>query len=786
MPTTVARSSVLLVLALALAAAIAIWAWSGPDAPAAASLPPRDGTAPTTPATADLARAADAAPRGDGTADDGAAGAMPREAARATATTGDLLVRVVWGDDGLPAPDTDVRVWRPNTDDVLDAVRGTTDAAGTVRFARLAPGNVYPQLERGRESEFGKVAIVAGECAEVTLRAKVGMNCKGRVVDGAGSPVADADVVFAAWGGGRTEVIARSAADGTFTLRAVSTHCHIGARKAGLRPSSLRQFSAGDGANVELTIVLDQVGATLVGTVLAPDGEPVADAVVRAGSGEQRNHKLPDGASAMAPQQEYVRTDAAGRFVFASAEPGTLPVAARARGLAPWQGEVEVAAGRTTELPIRLQRGASLSGTARDEAGKTLAKVEIRIGGWDDLGSRRVGTGADGSYRVDALASGTLSLFAERDGFGKVRTQLALAPGEHGRWDPVLSAGLQQRGRVLDADGKPVKGVMVEGQLEQGSARDDHWWAHENTDDDGRFVLTNCKDGKPIRLTFRRKSTFPELVKSGVLPSATELVVQLPAEAWVHIEGRVLGPDGEVLPHVRVSPSKQDSFSGTPAESADPRTGAFRYGPYPPGTYSLRLAADGHPPIRVPARELAPNETWSLGELRFVRGGTLVAYPVAAGPMPKLTLRVDDASGEWRENLQESPNGWRSGPLSPGRHTLLVAGEGIASRSIPFEIRAGAETKLDVPVVAGRGITIECVLPPDVVPRRSVALVVTAGDQVVWRGNARARDGRPATALSLAPGTYTVEASVDALRATGTLVVDAAEPATLVLTLARD
>lgn len=74
----------------------------------------------------------------------------------------------------------------------------------------------------------------------------------------------------------------------------------------------------------------------------------------------------------MAPQCEYVRTDERGRFLFASVVPGSLPVAARAQGQAPWQGTVDVVAGRPEELTIRLQRGVTLFGTARDEAGLTL------------------------------------------------------------------------------------------------------------------------------------------------------------------------------------------------------------------------------------------------------------------------------------------------------------------------------------------------------------------------------------------------------------------------------
>src|SRR4029079_14024680 len=103
-----------------------------------------------------------------------------------------------------------------------------------------------------------RVAIVAGERTELTLTTKVGMNAKGRVVDGNGAPVADAEIVFADWEGGRADVLTHSADDGTFAVRGIDTHCHVGARKEGMRPSSLRQFTASEGATVEFTIVINR------------------------------------------------------------------------------------------------------------------------------------------------------------------------------------------------------------------------------------------------------------------------------------------------------------------------------------------------------------------------------------------------------------------------------------------------------------------------------------------------------------------------------------------------
>src|SRR5207244_3358369 len=148
-------------------------------------------------------------------------------------------------------------------------------------------------------------------------------------------------------------------------------------------------------------------------------------------------------------------------------------------------------------------------------------------------------------------------------------------------WDPVLSAGLQLRGKVVDPDGKPVAKVMVEAMTER-PARGEQWSAFVITDAEGGFTINNCVEGRSLRLEFRRKF-LPEVIRTGVLPSVPDLVVTIPKEAWVYIEGIVLGPEDLVLPNASAFVSLNRSGSG-PVGTVDAKTGAFRYGPYPPGS----------------------------------------------------------------------------------------------------------------------------------------------------------------------------------------------------------
>lgn len=766
-----------LVLATALVAFASAWLMTSRDAPPALPATTTEQNAIVTSELGDAVRSKNSAE---------AASVTEPNRTNATAgtnavTTGSLLLHALWGDDKQPAALVPIALHRSNSSELED-VELRTNAAGEARAAELPPGKFYATIQQGGHSGGQSFSIKAGECTELTITLEVGMNCRGRVVDELGAAVADADIVITGWGGGPTTTLTASAADGTFALRGVATHCHIGARKWGYVPSSLRQFTASEGATVDFSIVLARGGAALQGVVLGPQGTPINNAILRAGSLEQGTHTLADGASAMAPQAELTRTDEHGRFAFASVPVGTVPLAARAPGLALWQQDIVIAAGAREEVTIHLLAGATVFGTVRDQAGSALAKVEIRAGDWQDFGAPRVRTAEDGAFRIEGLPPGQVRFHVSDDDRGKLEQTLALANGEQQRWDPVLVAGLQLRGRVVDANDKPVQHCMVEARLENSRDGDD-WWGFENTDAEGRFTLKNCVTERTIGITFRRKSMFPELRLEGVVPSGEELLVKLPAEAWCYLQGTVLGPDDTALPNVHISPYMQGG-NGSPAETADGKTGAFRYGPYPPGVYSLTLSADGFPTIRFGERVLGPNEVWDLGTIHFQPGGTLIAQLLGdtESLSQSVTLTVLDDTGKFCDRLSTKDGLAHSSPLAAGSYMLQTSGEALAAQTHAFVIRARQETRLDLPIRVGVQTTIRCTLPATTnVP--GVDLVVSNGrGEVVFRGSAwKGTDGLFST-FGLAPGEYAVLATAGGLRGEGQLVVSTA-PATLDLVL---
>ena len=737
----------------------------------------RDGTGPAVTAAAPAAAPA-LLPAADRSADT----ARTAAAAGTAPTTGSLAVHVVWAEDQQPAPGVVVALGdddepRPDT-----RPRVTTDAAGIAAFDDVPEGRVHVRLSRRKaEPEWPRAAIAAGARTELRVAVQQGLRARGIVADGAGRPIAGAEILVTGWGGGEAVPMATSGKDGRFDVRAIETACHIGARAVGFAASPLQQCMSKAGAVVDLRIELVAPSAELTGTVRGPDGDPVAGALVQAGWPEQRNVQRPDGATVMAPRPEVARTDGTGRYALRAQGAGTVPFCVRAKGFAAHNQVVELRAGSRNVCDVQLVAGVTLVGSVRDSNGQPL-DVGIAVGEWNALDHRWVRSGRDGTFTVTDLPVGRLSVTVDAEAQGRASKELQGAAGETLRWDVVLDAGLTLRGRVLDADGAPAENVTIE--AESARVPGPNWRASTYTDTAGRFELRGCAADQPVTIDLRRYGVFRDLRIRGIRPAADELVLRLPPRPTAHIVGKVLLADRRVPQNVAVSPHL-DGEGGSPVESVDAATGAFRIGPYPPGDYQLSVRAPGFPTILL-AGHIEGGADWDVGSLQLEPGGTLRVDLVAdtAASLPRHWMTVLEGDGIGVAEVDEVGGTGRAGPLRPGDYVLQLGGDGLANAQVPFAVRAGVETHLQMPVHAGVRALLTVAVPEgeDLHARVEVAIADHSGARV-YRGVLWCNGRAATTPAMLDPGTYSVAVWCGNRRTVSEWTVPAAGTAELKLRL---
>lgn len=705
---------------------------------------------------------------------------------------GSLHVRVTWAADKTPAAGIGARVERLSiASSSFHAFPAVTGPDGTFRIARIHAGRVRVVLDR---EPFTSATVITGEEAELEIEIPRGFDIEGVVVTSGGLPVAKAEVWLSDaamhYGG---FVVARTGSDGSFRARSLQD-AFYGARAAGHAPSLLQQLSPAEGSTSSVRFVLLGAGGEVKGTVLDPADRPVAGALVLVG----RNPDFAARKLVVESEEEVAgilggplatRTDEEGHYLARGIAPGATPVAVRAEGYAIWRGEVEVLEHAGSTLDAHLFEGVELSGTVSDGDGRPLEGVEVRVGreyGW--LATNAISS-TEGSFHFDDVEPGTIQVRADGEERGSAVRTFTAAAGEALVWDAVLSTGMELAGRVVDEHGEPLAGwsIVVE---DEGPVEGIYDHLNASTDTDGRFVVENCHD-TPHRVEARAPewSFFPCATATGVFPGRGELVLRVDSarRPSARIVGSVLDEAGGAVGGVQIIVSNGDG--GAPILNPGPDGRRFELGPYPPGTFTLFIRAQGLPDVIVGPKELQSGETWDCGTLVLVPGGTLVVRTreseSAEGLVPDFSVHQGTVR-LWNE-MTRSGDAWRSDALPPGEFRLAVEGEGVAHWFVPFAIRSGETTTLEVALEPGAQRAVR-VSAPDGAGRLQPLLSIASegGAVVVERHLWLRQDGSYGLEIWLAPGSYRVEVrEPGGLHAEGALIIgdlaEAIEPLELEL-----
>lgn len=660
--------------------------------------------------------------------------------------TGSLIVTVYYAADAAPVAGLTVSLVRPDGEFRVGVQRAPTDAAGSVAFAAVPPG--HWDVRTGRAHGSKSIEVRAGERIECNLELKGGITVRGIVIDKSGAPVSGALIEAGEPRAEDPEVVAISGADGTFELREFPFAIMLGARAAGHAASSLQSVHGQDESRV-VRLELVASGGMVEGVVLDPAGAPVTNAVIRIGNGQSDN--LTPFTQGGAPLPAQVRTGALGRFHAVGIPSGSQPVQVRAVGFAPWSGTCEVMTFATTPVRLFLTPGATCTGTVRTSDGAAVADATVRVGAKGEFVQLFAHTDSDGHFTMRDLPAGDVELSVSDREHGKAAALVQASAGAMVRCELTLSNGVELRGQVLDASGKAVPTLTLN---VVAAGEGTPWRSSSYTDGQGRFRVRFCPEGRLLSVAIDN-GTFVALRQTGIDPRAGDLTLRVQrVHKSVRIIGMVVDPDGNPLGNISVDGNRSPAGRGR-SGAATSVDGDFELGPLRAGRWGIRILTDGYAEYRSKTFTLEENATVDVGTIRMHKGGNLLARITGAEPSGLDLLLYNDNS-EFVGSILSTIAPLRSSPLNPGQYRLQVRGQGFAAQTVPFSIRDGEETELDVSMVRATNQRFEFRARTGTELPRRVRFEVRRGDDLVVVSIARAATDGLTCNEWLAPADYSL------------------------------
>jgi len=533
------------------------------------------------------------------------------------ASYGSLLVRVIWGDDKMPAPGVGAHViaWgSPNL--YVDDVEKVTGADGTFHLDRLWKGGGSVIVDRGGSTGF---QVNPGEETEVTVEVAVGINAEGIVVDPSGDPIADAAVWVSYPGHTSFGVeMARTGPDGTFQVRSIAKESYVGARARMREPSPLLYLGdkepEKESGLFKVRLVLERLGGAVRGRVVTANGDPIVGAKVLVGAEYPSYRFHADGTSGLSAPPHLLATNDKGEFQAESVLAGDTPILVRSPGFTPYSESVVVREGATTETTISLERGVTLKGIVRTPEGTTPG-ARVVIGDWRKFLGIKVFSGSGGAYQLRGVPSGEVEVYAEHKDWGKASARLRMEPGLPARWDPLLTKDLSILGKVVDELGFPLEGwtAMLEEILAEG--RRIATQSSVKTDSQGRFHFDGLSDITYRIAFFEPDSSLACATLENVRPGDLETTCTIlsAARSSAYLTGTVLDVAGKPVEEARVK--ILSGILGVKYLSTEKGAGSFHLGPVPPGPYRVEVDTKGLRPVTTDEREVKREDTLDFGPI---------------------------------------------------------------------------------------------------------------------------------------------------------------------------
>ena len=346
-----------------------------------------------------------------------------------------------------------------------------------------------------------------------------------------------------------------------------------------------------------------------------------------------------------------------------------------------------IKAGETTEVEIRLSKGARVEGVLREEpGGAPIPGVKVDVANLR-AGSRTVHyltTDAEGHYSGPVLP-GTIrfsySLHDMPAGYFLppgtqhwVDFEVKAGEARHEFDPPRLRKAAQVRGMVVDEGGRPVAGANVTGHWTSAEFGRDPNSHFVRSDARGEFVLGSIAPGAEAKLgasTGPADESDPVVVASA--GAGGSVTIRLRKKPTLALTGRVVEADGRPLAGARVSVEVRQpgqfggrgslfAFEGSPEIHTGPDGRFATPGQVPVGfQYRVAVEAPGHEPadsrwVAPPVLAIPDVPLRRAVGVREVAGRVVdsAGQPVAgvevfqSGDGPRRTRGLTDAEGQFR------------------------------------------------------------------------------------------------------------------------------------------
>ena len=400
---------------------------------------------------------------------------------------------------------------------------------GEFLLANAPPGEVTVRFDHAEFATASRrIRLSAGDSAHDLgeIRLPRGARIRGIVVDEKGEPQPGVTVFASADGagpiprqpadgeGGRNWGQASTGEDGRFVIH--------GLRSGRFRLQTWSTERVSDQPTVETdgpeTRIVSQRADELTAYVRSR-GVPVANAWVSALLVTTR----PDGSV----RSEYVdsaRTDGTGFFRLARLPP-SRPVRLTIRHDGYRNGDFDQVSAADKGRVFELESGQRVAGTVVDGEGAPVARCVIRVT-VDGSPSTWVTSDAEGAFLVGGLESGEIRLTVTESDQNLIEGESVVATPGARSVRLVAERGLSIEGRILDRDGRPVRGVWTQAFDEEGNTA----FGSATMSEEGVFAIRGLRAGTyTLRVLRSREGEEPAVlaVRAGVEAGAKDVTIEV-------------------------------------------------------------------------------------------------------------------------------------------------------------------------------------------------------------------------------------------------------------------